>query len=270
MSIMGYEAPNKPGQEHMAQLVAAAPQTTVLGSLAKPEFYHQLAEAALLLYPCCFPEISCIAALEAQALGTPVITSRDFALTETVGVPRYLISGRPVFPAYQEAFIDRALLYLDDHDRYRQDTATALEWVTEHYSWSQIAGEWLDLFSRHLAREDEQLSYSLFLGGKAGTAPFWPAPLPAEMRYLTPPELRLDFATLKLRLEKEARGEWLLVLEDPGLSGSLPPLQPMLDASSVDWFGFRREPQPPGQWAGVLFRRHCPLNPDNGLEVVIP
>jgi hypothetical protein len=43
-----------------------------------------------------------------------------------------------------------------------------------------------------------------------------------------------------------------------------------LDASNVDWFGFRRALQPPGQWVGVLFRRHCPLHPDNGLEVVIP
>ncbi|MFZ5452855.1 MAG: glycosyltransferase family 4 protein [Thermodesulfobacteriota bacterium] len=268
--LMGYEAPDKPGQEHLRKLMAAAPQTTMLGSLGKPEYYRHLAEAALLLYPCSFPEISCIAALEAQALGTPILTSRDFALTETVGISRYLISGRPAFPAYQEAFTARALHYLADAERYRQDTAAALEWVTQHYSWSQIADEWLELFQRHLAREDEKLSYSLFLGGKAGTAPFWPAPLPAEMRYLTPPELRLDFITLKNHLEKEARGEWLLVLEDPGLSGSLPPLQPLLDASSVDWFGFRREPQPPGQWAGVLFRRNCPLNPDNGLEVVIP
>lgn len=267
--IMGYEAPNKPGQEHMTDLVAGAPRTTVLGSLAKPDFYRHLAEAALLLYPCSFPEISCIVALEAQALGTPIITSRDFALTETVGVSRYLISGRPAFPAYQEAFIARTLLYLDDAARYRQDTAAALRWVTEHYSWSHIAEEWLELFSRHLAREEEQLSYSLFLGGEGVTASF-PAPPPAEVRYLTLPEKRLDFAALKLRLEEEAQGEWLLLLEDAGLSGSLPPLQPLLDASSVDWFGFRREPQPPGQWAGVLFRRHCPLHPDNGLEVVIP
>lgn len=271
LSIMGYEAPDKPGQGHIAGLVAGAPRTTVLGSLAKPEFYRHLAEAALLLYPCSFPEISCITALEAQALGTPIITSRDFALPESVGVANYLISGRPVFPAYQDAFISRALLYLDDHHRYRQDTAAALRWVTEHYSWSRIAGEWLQLFSRRLARdEEERASYSLFLGGQAGTAPFWPAPPPAQVRYLTLPETRLDFADLKSRLEKEARGEWLLLLEDAGLSGSLPPLQPLLDAGSVDWFGFRREPQPPGHWAGVLFRRHCPLNPDNGLEMVIP
>ncbi|MBI4795230.1 MAG: glycosyltransferase family 4 protein [Deltaproteobacteria bacterium] len=270
LSIMGYEAPNKPGQEHMAGLVAGAPRTTVLGSLAKPDFYRHLAEAALLLYPCSFPEISCIVALEAQALGTPIITSRDFALTETVGVPRYLISGRPAFPAYQEAFIARALLYLDDRDRYHQDTSAALRWVTEHYSWNHIADEWLELFSRHLAREEEeQLSYSLFLGSEGVTASF-PAPPPTEVRYLTLPETRLDFATLKPLLEEEARGEWLLLLEDAGLSGSLPPLQPLLDASSVDWFGFRREPQPPGHWSGVLFRRHCPLLPDNGLEVVIP
>jgi len=268
--LMGYEAPNKPGQEHMAGLVANAPRTTVLGSLAKPEYYRHLAEAALLLYPCSFPEISCIVALEAQALGTPIITSRDFALTETVGVSRYLISGRPAFPAYQEAFVDRALLYLEDRGRYRQDTAAALEWVQERYSWKRIAGEWLELFARYLARQEEQVTYSLFLGSKGGPSCPWPAPPPAEVRYLTLLERQMDLALLKPRLEAEARGEWLLLLEDAALSGDLPPLQLLMDANSVDWFGFRREPEPPGHWSGVLFRRHCPMNPDNGLEVMIP
>ncbi len=268
--LMGYEAPNQPGMEHMPALVAAAPQTTVLGSLAKPDFYRHLAEAALLLYPCSFPEISCIVAIEAQALGTPIITSRDFALPETVGVPRYLISGRPAFPAYQDAFADRALLYLGDPGRYRHDTDAALRWVTAHYSWSHIAGEWLEIFSRHLAQQNEQLSYSLFLGGEGGAVGPWPAPPPAQVRYLTAPETQLDLVSLKPRLEEEAREEWLLLLEEPGLSGSLPHLQPLLDASNVDWFGFRRALQPPGQWVGVLFRRHCPLHPGNGLEVVIP
>jgi hypothetical protein len=267
--LAGYLAPEMPGHEHIPALIASAPRLTLLGSLAKPELYRHLAESALLLYPCSYPEISCIAALEAQALGTPIITSRDFALPETVGVPDYLIPGRPAFPQYQEAFAARALLYLEDAARYHRDTARALEWVTQHYSWRRIAQEWLELFAGHLAspRETEPWSYSLFLAG--GVTDASPAPTPAQVRYLTPPEAQLDLLTLKPHLEQEARGEWLLLLEDAALSGSLPPLYPLLDASSVDWFGFRRAPQPPGQWSGVLFRRHCPLHPDNGLEVVI-
>ena len=272
LDLMGYQAPDKPGQEHLKALVAAAPRTMVLGSLDKPEYYRHLAQAALLLYPCSFPEISCIAALEAQALGTPIITSRDFALVETVGVPDYLIPGRPAFPEYQESFANRALDYLEDAHRYRQDTAAALKWVSEHYSWDRIAREWLEVFAHHAAinPEAKDLSYTLFLGDGGGIGPSWPTPPPAEMRYLNLPESRLDLAALKPRLEAEAQGEWLLLLEDASLSGALPPLQPLLDASSVDWFGFRREPQPPGHWDGVLFRRHCPLTAENGLEVVIP
>jgi glycosyltransferase involved in cell wall biosynthesis len=268
--LAGYEAPDKPGMEYLADLVAAAPRTQVLGSLAKPEFYRHLAEAALLLYPCSFPEISCIVALEAQALGTPVITSRDFALTETVGVSRYLVSGRPAFPAYQDAFIGRALLYLDDPNQYRQDTQAGLQWVTEHYSWSRIAAEWLEIFGRYLSREEMRPSYCLFVPDNHGAASFWPSPPPAAVRYFNLPAGKLDLGALKPRLEAETQEEWLLLLEDPGLSGSLPPLQPLLDAASVDWFGFRRGPRPQGHLAGVLFRRRCPLNPDNGLEMVIP
>ena len=270
--LAGYRAPEMPGHDHIPAMVASAPRVTVLGSLAKSDLYRHLAEAALLLYPCSFPEISCITALEAQALGTPIITSRDFALPETVGVPEYLIPGRPAFPRYQEDFVARALLYLEDAALYRRDTARAVQWVTERYSWSGIAREWLKLIDLHLARpwEEEEPSYTLFLGEEGGIGSRWPTPPPAEVRYLALPEARLDLMTLKPHLEAKAQAEWLLILQDAGLSRSLPPLQPLMDACSVDWFGFRRVPQPPGQLAGVLFRRHCPFNPDNGLEVVIP
>ena len=56
-----------------------------LGQLAKPELYRALASASVMWYPGVhdFAETSCIAAIEAQACGTPIVCSHKGALPET-------------------------------------------------------------------------------------------------------------------------------------------------------------------------------------------
>ena len=58
-----------------------------IGRFTKAELYKHIAESKAVLYPTQFPEIFCINAIEAQANGTPFITTNDFALNETVGYP---------------------------------------------------------------------------------------------------------------------------------------------------------------------------------------
>jgi glycosyltransferase involved in cell wall biosynthesis/2-polyprenyl-3-methyl-5-hydroxy-6-metoxy-1,4-benzoquinol methylase len=57
----------------------------LLGELGKPALYRALAESAVLWYPGVvgFAETSCIAAIEAQANGTPLVASYKGALPET-------------------------------------------------------------------------------------------------------------------------------------------------------------------------------------------
>jgi glycosyltransferase involved in cell wall biosynthesis/2-polyprenyl-3-methyl-5-hydroxy-6-metoxy-1,4-benzoquinol methylase len=57
-----------------------------LGELAKPALYRAIAESAVMWYPgvADFAETSCIAAIEAQACGTPFVGSFKGALPETV------------------------------------------------------------------------------------------------------------------------------------------------------------------------------------------
>lgn len=54
------------------------------GRFNKEDLYKLIAESKAIIYPTRFPEISCISAIEAQACGTPFITTNDFALTETM------------------------------------------------------------------------------------------------------------------------------------------------------------------------------------------
>ncbi len=269
--LAGYQAPDMPNHEHIPALIQAARQVTVLGSLPKPAFYRHLAEAAMLLYPCTFPEISCIVAIEAQALGTPIITTHDFALPETVGVPDYLIPGRPSLPAYQEAFVARVLDYLDDPHRYRRDMARALKLVEQHYSWRSIARDWLDVCARYLARPQSpvDLSYSLVRVAADPAKDFFPlslTPPPVETKCWSADD-EADVLEIQKVISRGAHGDWLLVVDESQLPISLPHLGVFLDAQRLDWFGFRRNSEPPGEWAAVLCRRNRPLLPESGLEV---
>jgi len=54
-----------------------------LGHLSKPELYDLLSRASLMVYPAEFDETSCIAAIEAQANGCPIVTVARGALPET-------------------------------------------------------------------------------------------------------------------------------------------------------------------------------------------
>jgi glycosyltransferase involved in cell wall biosynthesis/SAM-dependent methyltransferase len=78
-----------------------------LGSLGKKELYKAIAEASVMWYPGVvdFAETSCIAAIEAQACGTPFVGSYKGALPETVpyGV---LTHGDAMSPEYQRESID--------------------------------------------------------------------------------------------------------------------------------------------------------------------
>src|SRR5690606_2655336 len=99
-SLSGLEIPDhiKARIQTSYELASKYPKNVInLGSLTKQDLYRELAKTSLLLYPTNFPEISCIAAMEAQAFGVPVISTDDFALRETVinGESGILIPGLP-------------------------------------------------------------------------------------------------------------------------------------------------------------------------------
>ncbi|MFH1140045.1 MAG: glycosyltransferase family 4 protein [Pseudomonadota bacterium] len=133
-------------------LVRTTPGVAPLGALAKHDYYRCLASSALMIYPCSFPEISCLAALEAQASGTPILTTDDFALSETVRTDFFKVPGRPGAPEYDREFISRALYLLDNREKTLAWAEKAREEVTALYSWDRIVAEWDRIFDLHLAR----------------------------------------------------------------------------------------------------------------------
>lgn len=119
---------------------------TWLGSLAKRDLYRAIAESAVMWYPGIdsFAETSCIAAIEAQANGTPFVGSWKGALPETVpsGV---LIPGDAMTQIYQDRSIAAVLAALDGCANqgfaYRKQQIAGRTHV-QGYTYDAIAAEW--------------------------------------------------------------------------------------------------------------------------------
>ena len=142
--------------QEIDQRVKDTPGVISLGTLPKDEYYGHLAEAQLVLYPCDFPEISCIVALEAQACKTPIVTTDDFALRETVGVKDWLVPGHPQDREYQDIFVRTVQRLLQNSEYYLETAQRGYDWVLPQFTWPVIAREWSSLFEFvHLQRMEE-------------------------------------------------------------------------------------------------------------------
>lgn len=124
---------------------------TYLGELNKRQLYEAISDAAVMWYPgvSTFAETSCIAAVEAQACGTPFVGSLKGALVETAR-PSYdaglLIAGdAQKDAAYHEASIAAVLKLLDGCARqsfaYRALQRAGKQHV-EAYRYAVLAAEW--------------------------------------------------------------------------------------------------------------------------------
>jgi glycosyltransferase involved in cell wall biosynthesis len=139
-----------PLYDRLDLLVERTPDVIPLGSLTKTEFYRHLAESGFMLYPCVFPEISCIVSLEAQALGTPILTSDAFALKESVGTDAFRVGGRPGSPEYVRDYVERALKLMANPGETGALAETAKKAVRALHSWDKIALEWQRIFELSL------------------------------------------------------------------------------------------------------------------------
>jgi len=122
------------------------------GRVGQADLARAFMESCLWLYPTSFCETSCITAMEAQAAGSGLITSRIGALPETV-FGGTLVDD-PQEPAYDRIFVRKVVDFVDDVGGCR--TATSADrWenrrrVLSECSWRGVAAEWERLFEARL------------------------------------------------------------------------------------------------------------------------
>ncbi len=166
------------------ELIKNSKNIEYLGALPKARYYAHLASCQALLYPCVFPEISCLAVLEAQALGTAVFTSNDFALKESVMVEQFKVAGQPGSDQYVRDYLARVHELLSQPALLQELSLTAQQKVHLQYDWSSVAQEWEDMLLR-LTHEQEKnkrmpLCAALLLSGdRQSAANLYGRPLPS-------------------------------------------------------------------------------------------
>jgi len=148
---------------HVNMLLESTPGLVVLGGLSKRDYYRHLSESALMLYPSVFPEVSCLAALESQALGVPILTSDAFALSESVVAPQMRVGGKPGSPVYVDNYVERAISFLSNRDELRRLGQESKTIIRNRYSWDKVASEWERLFSLGFRAKSNQ-SYLVEMG----------------------------------------------------------------------------------------------------------
>jgi glycosyltransferase involved in cell wall biosynthesis/SAM-dependent methyltransferase len=129
-----------PFYDHIKRLAEGLP-VQFLGALTKPQLYQLLNSAIAYLYPTPGPEmwsdfreISCIAAIEAQACGLPFIHTGAGALAETLPD---LASTRTTVEGMAQAAFDLA----SSPGLWTAAQRTQLDHV-RRYDWDVLAGEW--------------------------------------------------------------------------------------------------------------------------------
>jgi hypothetical protein len=139
-------------RERHDALIRRRPGIRRVGPLRRRELWREAARSTAILYPGNAPEVSCMVALEAQALGVPIVATAGFALTETVGFGDTLVPGAWGSREYVEGFLERAGRLVEDPGFRRRAQQAGRRHVTpETHSWEALARRWSDLFRERLA-----------------------------------------------------------------------------------------------------------------------
>ena len=130
------------------------------GHLTKEELYKLYQESTAFIYPTMFYETSCITAMETQACGLPMITTKRGALPETLcNESNILIEGKTNTPEYHKKFVDSVFEIIEEKENeVRKEKMKAKVW---DYNWDRIAEKWEQNFIEEFKKKTTH-KYSLY------------------------------------------------------------------------------------------------------------
>ena len=117
-----------------------------IGSIGQSRLAKELAGAAALAYPSTFAETSCIAVLEAMAVGAAILTTRLGALPETTAGLASMVDWQGDKGRLAASFVATTVESLRDM-RENPEAAAArrdqrIKLIRDHYLWPARAREW--------------------------------------------------------------------------------------------------------------------------------
>ncbi len=139
-------------RERHDALIRRRPGVHRVGHLLRRELWREALRCTAVLYPGNAPEVSCMIALEAQALGIPIVATAGYALTETIGFGDTLVPGAWGSREYVEGFLERVFRLVEEPDFHRRARQAGRLHVTPgSHSWEALGRRWSDLFRQRLA-----------------------------------------------------------------------------------------------------------------------
>jgi glycosyltransferase involved in cell wall biosynthesis len=127
------------------QQLGAVDGVHMIEPIHQGELARLMSRSYAMLYPCRYLESSCGTALESQAAGCPVITTKLAGLIETVGEDGILINGDAATKEYQDRFVEETLKLWTNKELRDTLAATGREKVLSQYTWRMVAQKWQDL-----------------------------------------------------------------------------------------------------------------------------
>lgn len=144
-------APSREWNRYFDHLAGQQPGVRSLGSLSRRRFWEAMADCTALLYPTDTPEVNCMIALEAQALGVPMVTTDDFALRETLGFKPTRVKAPWGTSEYVAEFVETTLRLVEDRAFASEARTAGFAHVSPAtHSWDAIAVQWETLFQAEL------------------------------------------------------------------------------------------------------------------------
>jgi len=123
----------------MMQGLQRIPNVFLRGNMLQRDLAREFMSASVLAYPNTFAETSCITAMEAQAGGCVVVSTKRAGLIETVADAGVLIEGSPGTESYDNAFIDAVDKLLGDDDYFAELSRRGKERAVREFDWRHIA-----------------------------------------------------------------------------------------------------------------------------------
>lgn len=133
------------------EAIGKLPRVEYTGPLTRATYNRTVRGSGLLLYPTDYEEQCCIAALEAAAGRCAIVTTELAALKERVmnGFNGFLIKGKPGNQQYDDAFVEKAVLLMNNH-ALQSEMGRAGRKLAKQHNYSLLAQQWVKKFEELL------------------------------------------------------------------------------------------------------------------------
>lgn len=151
--------------DRIIELIRKCPGVVDHGMVGQKKLALECAKAGIWAYPTNFPEISCISAMRAQAMGAIPVTTKFGALDETVqygvklGADKYTSYFHT--PEATKAYKEELIAMILNPKLQDQIRADMVPWAREKFQWKKVADQWEDLFKGKACLPDNRIPAAL-------------------------------------------------------------------------------------------------------------